>query len=162
MCVWTEVKSQCYNHYHFLCLAEIDVFLILTPRLAFLNVHDSNEWHGPTPQEEDGEEHDNDGGGADKLPLLDGLQAQMKAQCIRDSTSQTYQTQKKMKELHCDMVLGEHLTERDYLSLDLMANFKMIVSHFINPEVRPYCFYLENPKVFPFCLIIMCLFTFYS
>lgn len=52
-------------HYHFLCLAEIDIFLALTPRLALLNVHETDEWHGPAPKEEDGEEHDDDGGGAD-------------------------------------------------------------------------------------------------
>lgn len=52
-------------HYHFLRLAEIDVFLVLTARLVFLDVHNANEWHGAAPHEEDGKEDDDDGGRAD-------------------------------------------------------------------------------------------------
>lgn len=67
VCLWVFVcvKSKCFIYYHFLCLAEIDVFLVFTPWLAILNVHDADQWHCPAPQEEDGEEHDDDGGGAD-------------------------------------------------------------------------------------------------
>lgn len=84
--VW---KWKSFINYHFLCLAEIDVFLVLTSWLAVLNVHDADERHGTASQEEDSEEHNNDGGGADKLPFLNGLQAQMKAQSVRNSSSQT-------------------------------------------------------------------------
>lgn len=84
-------KSERVIHYHLLCLAEVDVFHILTPWLAFLDVHDADKWHGPTSEEEDGEEHNDDGGGADQLPLLNGLQAQMEAEGIGDGTTQTCQ-----------------------------------------------------------------------
>lgn len=78
-------------HYHLLRLAEVDVFHVLTPRLAFLNVHDADQRHGPAPEEEDGEEHDDDGGGADQLALFDGLQAQMEAEGVGDGPPQTCQ-----------------------------------------------------------------------
>lgn len=81
--------------YHFLRLAQIDVFLALAPRLAFLNVHDSDKRHGPAPQEEDGEEYNDDGGGANQLPLLDGLEAQMEAERVGDGASQTWQREKR-------------------------------------------------------------------
>lgn len=64
-CVQSVVHStRLITTYHFLRLAQINVFLALAARLAFLNVHDSDERHGPAPQEEDGEEHDDDGSGA--------------------------------------------------------------------------------------------------
>lgn len=84
-------KSQRVIHYHLLRLAQVDVFHVLTPRLALLDVHDADQRHGPAPEEEDGEEHDDDGGGADQLPLLDGLQAQMEAQGVGDGATQTWQ-----------------------------------------------------------------------
>lgn len=84
-------KSERVIHYHLLRLAEVDVFHVLAPRLALLDVHDADERHGPAPEEEDGEEHDDDGGGADQLPLLDGLQAQMETQGVGDGATQTYQ-----------------------------------------------------------------------
>lgn len=87
-CAW---KSERVIHYHLLRLAEVDVFHVLTPWLAFLDVHDADKRHGPAPEEENGEEHDDDGGGADQLPLLDGLQAQMEAEGIGDGTTQTWQ-----------------------------------------------------------------------
>lgn len=80
---------------HFLRLAQIDVFLALAARLALLNVHDSDKRHGPAPQEEDGEEYDDDGGGANQLPLLDGLEAQMEAERVGDGASQTWQGERK-------------------------------------------------------------------
>lgn len=83
--------------YHFLRLAQIDVFLALAPRLALLNVHDSDKRHGAAPQEEDGEEYDDDGGGANQLPLLNGLKAQMEAQRVGDGASQTWQREKRLK-----------------------------------------------------------------
>lgn len=83
-------KSKRVIHYHLLRLAEVDVFHVFTPRLAFLDVHDADQRHGPAPKQQDGEEHDDDGGGADQLPLLDGLQAQMEAQGVGDSTTQTW------------------------------------------------------------------------
>lgn len=65
VCVQTETSSESLIiTYHFLRLAEIYVFLVLAAWLAFLNVHDADEWHGPASQEEDGEENDDDGGGA--------------------------------------------------------------------------------------------------
>lgn len=84
------LKSKRVIHYHLLRLAEVDVFHVFTPRLAFLDVHDADQRHGPAPKQQDGEEHDDDGGGADQLPLLDGLQAQMEAQGVGDSTTQTW------------------------------------------------------------------------
>lgn len=56
---------EVFNHYHFLCLAEINVLLVLAPGLTILNVHDADERHGPATQEEDGKQHNDDGGGAD-------------------------------------------------------------------------------------------------
>lgn len=56
---------MCLNCYHFLRLAEIDVFHILTSWLALLNVHDANKWHSTTSQDEDGKEYNDDGGRAD-------------------------------------------------------------------------------------------------
>lgn len=96
-------------HYHLLRLAEVDVFHVLTPRLAFLNVHDADQRHGPSPKEEDGEEHDDDGGGADQLALFDGLQAQMEAEGVGDSPTQTCQrtgkekNKDKTKPILCEM-----------------------------------------------------------
>lgn len=84
-------------HYHLLRLAEVDVFHVLTPRLAFLNVHDADQRHGPAPEEEDGEEHNDDGGGADQLTLFDGLQAQMEAEGVGDGPTQTCQRTGKEK-----------------------------------------------------------------
>lgn len=84
-------KCERVIHYHLLRLAEVDVFHVLPPWLAFLDIHDADERHGSAPEEEDGEEHDDDGGGADQLPLLDGLQAQMEAQGVGNGTAQTCQ-----------------------------------------------------------------------
>lgn len=96
MCVQCAVRSKrLITAHHFLRLAQIDVFLALAARLAFLNVHDSDERHGPAPQEEDCEEYDDDGGGANQLPLLDGLQAQMEAQGVGDGASQTWQREQR-------------------------------------------------------------------
>lgn len=97
VCILLVLQSHQQNkyerviHYHLLRLAEVDVFHVLAPRLALLDVHDADERHGPAPEEEDGEEHDDDGGGADQLPLLDGLQAQMEAQGVGDGATQTCQ-----------------------------------------------------------------------
>lgn len=90
MCVCLMRSKRLITTYHFLRLAQIDVFLALAARLAFLNVHDPDERHGSSPQKEDGEEYNDDGRGANQLPLLDGLQAQMEAQRVGDGTSQTW------------------------------------------------------------------------
>ncbi len=74
----------------FSVFAQVDVFFVLAPCLALLDVHDADEGHGPTPHQQDGEEHDDYGGGADQLPLLYGLQAQMKTECVWDRTPQTW------------------------------------------------------------------------
>lgn len=64
-CAQSVVRSKrLITTHHLLRLAQIDVFLALASRLAFLNVHDSDERHGPAPQEEDGEEYNDDGSGA--------------------------------------------------------------------------------------------------
>lgn len=68
------------------------------PWLVVLNVHDTDQWHCPAPQEEDGEEYYDDGGGANELALLNGLQAQMKAQSVWDSTSQACQSKTQRNE----------------------------------------------------------------
>ncbi len=69
-----KLERQQFSH-HFLSFAQVDVFFVLAPCLALLNVHDADEGHGPTPHQQDGEEHNDYGGGADQLPLLYGLQA---------------------------------------------------------------------------------------
>lgn len=98
MCVQSAVSSKrLITTHHFLRLAQIDVFLALAARLAFLNVHNSDKRHGAAPQEQDGEEHDDDGGGANQLPLLDGLEAQMEAQRVGDGSSQTWQREKRQR-----------------------------------------------------------------
>lgn len=82
------VSPEGLTLYHFLGLAEINILPVLTPRLVFLDVHDTDKRHGSSSEEEDGEEHNDDSGGANELTLLYGLQAQMKAQSIRDRTAQ--------------------------------------------------------------------------
>ena len=62
---------------HLLCLAEVDVLPVPATRLCVLNVHEADEGHGAAAQQQDGEEHDDDRGGADELPLLHGLQVQV-------------------------------------------------------------------------------------
>lgn len=97
MCISWELRLY-FAHHHFLRFAEIDVFLVLASRLALLDVHDADERHGPAPHEKDGEEDDDDSGGANKLPFFDRFQAQMQAQSVRDGTSQPWQTATQCKE----------------------------------------------------------------
>lgn len=75
---------------HLLCLAEVDVLLVPAACLGILNVHEADEGHGAAAQQQDGEEHDDDRGGANELPLLHGLQVQVQAQGIRDSPPQAW------------------------------------------------------------------------
>lgn len=61
--------------HHLLSLAEADVLArALGTGAGLVDVHVFDEWHGGAAQQQDGEEHDNDGGGADELSLLKRLQ----------------------------------------------------------------------------------------
>lgn len=82
---------------HLLCLAEVDVFLIPATRLGILDVHEADEGHGAATQQQDGEEHDDDRGGADELPLLHGLQVQVQAQGVGDGTPQAWGGQQRVR-----------------------------------------------------------------
>lgn len=81
--------------HHLLRLAQVDVLPVPAPWLAILDVHDADERHGPAPHQQDGEEHDDDGGGADELPLLDGLEAEVEAQGVRDRPPQAWRNRDK-------------------------------------------------------------------
>lgn len=84
---WAAGRPQLTNH--LLSLAEVDIFLAPSACPGVLDVHEADEGHGATAQQQDGEEHYDDGGGADELALLHGLQAQVQAQCIGDGPSET-------------------------------------------------------------------------
>lgn len=76
------------NTNHLLCLAEVDILLVPATCLGILDVHEADEGHGAATQQQDGKEHDDDGGGANELPLFHGLQVQVQAQGIGDGTPQ--------------------------------------------------------------------------
>lgn len=75
---------------HLLRLAEVHVLLAPAARLGVLDVHQADEGHGAATQQQDGEEHNDDGGRADELPLLHGLQVQVQAQGIGDGSPQAW------------------------------------------------------------------------
>ena len=80
--------------HHLLGLAEVDVLLAPAARPGVLDVREADEGHGAAAQQQDGEEHDADGGGADELPLLHGLQVQVQAQGVGDGPPQAWATVK--------------------------------------------------------------------
>lgn len=79
---------QVHDTDHLLCLAEVDVLLVPAACLGILDVHEANEGHGAATQQQDGEEHNDNGGGADELSLLHGLQVQVQAQGVGDGPPQ--------------------------------------------------------------------------
>lgn len=83
--------------HHLLRLAEVDILLVLAARLGILDVHEADEGHGAATQQQDGEEHDDDCGGANELPLLHGLQVQVQAQGVGDGSPQAWGTVKKVR-----------------------------------------------------------------
>lgn len=91
MCAsWRVRVGPCTDH--LLRLAEVHVLLGPTACPGVLDVHEADEGHGAAAQQQDGEEHDDNGGGANELPLLHGLQVQVQAQGIGDSTPQAWET----------------------------------------------------------------------
>lgn len=80
--------------HHLLGLAEVDVLLVPAARPGVPDVREADEGHGAAAQQQNGEEHDADGGGADELPLLHGLQVQVQAQGVGDGPPQAWATVK--------------------------------------------------------------------
>lgn len=73
-------------NYHLLCLAQVDILLVLASWLTLFDVHDADEGHGAAPQQQDGEKDNDNSSGANKLSLLNGFQTEVKAQGVGDST----------------------------------------------------------------------------
>lgn len=82
--------ARAHGTNHLLRLAEVDVLLVPAVHLGVLDVYEADEGHGAAAQQQDGEQHDDDRGGANELPLLHGLQVQVQAQGVGDGAPQAW------------------------------------------------------------------------